>query len=227
MRPSLECQYCDIEGIFTHFANADSSDFSYTRLQLERFLSVCDFYKQHNRPTPLRHAANSGAIAQYPETHLDIVRAGLLLYGISPTGQRIERLPLRSAMTWKSKVVYFKNVKPNHPVGYGSTWVSNQNTRVITIPVGYGDGYFHSMSGRAYASLHSKSYPVIGRISMDQIMLDIGADSAWNGDEVVLLGRDGDNEIRVEQLAEWAGTVPWEILTNINTRVPRVYIDDD
>ena len=224
LEASLACEYCDVEGIYTHFASADDADLTYTRLQLQRFLTVCKFYRQRNLPTPIRHAANSGAIAQLPESHLDLVRPGLLLYGVSPTGGTIANLDLRAAMTWKSRIVYFKVVKPGHPVSYGCTWQSDVQTRVVTVPVGYGDGYFRSMSGRARVVINGKSYPVVGRICMDQIMVDIGEDSAFNGDEVILLGSDGDAAITVEQLAEWAGTIPWEVLTNINTRVPRVYV---
>ncbi len=224
LEAALACEHCETEGIYTHFASADDADLAYTRAQLQRFLEVCDFYPQRNLPMPIRHAANSGAIAQVPESHLDLVRPGLLLYGVSPTGEAIVNLDLRAAMTWKSRIVYFKVVKPGHPVSYGCTWRPNVPTRVVTVPVGYGDGYFRSMSGRARVLINGKSYPVVGRICMDQIMIDIGDDSAFNGDEVILLGSDGDATITVEQLAEWAGTITWEVLTNINTRVPRVYV---
>ncbi|MEM7209735.1 MAG: alanine racemase [Pseudomonadota bacterium] len=220
---SGECRWCEIEGIFTHFASSDEDDMSYTRVQLERFLSVCELFDKHGLPTPVRHAANSGAIAQFPDANLDLVRPGRMLFGVSPTGKAIDGLPLRTAMNWKSRVVYFKVVKPGHPVSYGSTWQTDKNTRVVTVPVGYGDGYFRNMSGRAEVVIGGKRYPVVGRICMDQIMIDIGDDSAFNGDSVLLLGKDGDASITVENLAEWANTIPLEVLTNINTRVPRVY----
>ena len=209
LRASLACQHCDVEGIYTHFASADSADLSYSRTQLKRFLAVCDFYRRHDLPTPTRHAANSGAIAQLPEAHLDMVRAGLLLYGVSPTGVPFDDLALRAAMTWKSRVVYFKVVQPGHPVSYGSTWQSPVPTRVVTVPVGYGDGYFRSMFGKAQVVIKGKRYPVVGRICMDQIMVDIGTDSAFNGDPVILLGGDRGASVSIEQLAEWAGTIPW------------------
>ncbi len=224
LEASLACEHCDVEGIYTHFASADDTDLAYTRLQLQRFLTVCNFFRQRNLPMPIRHAANSGAIVQLPESHLDLVRPGLMLYGVSPTGGPIANLDLRPAMTWKSRIVYFKVVKPGHPVSYGCTWQTDTQTRVVTVPVGYGDGYFRSMSGRAQVVINGKSYPVVGRICMDQVMVDIGEDSAFNGDEVILLGSDGEAAVSVEQLAEWAGTIAWEVLTNINTRVPRVYL---
>ena len=113
---------------------------------------------------------------------------------------------------------------PEHPVGYGSTWQADHMVRAVTAPVGYGDGYFRSMSGKAHVLLRGKKYPVVGRISMDQIVINIEWDSAYNDDEVILIGESGEEIITVEDLAEWAGTIPYEILTNINTRVPRVYV---
>jgi alanine racemase len=120
-------------------------------------------------------------------------------------------------------VVFFKVVLAGHPVSYGGTWAPHEQTRVITLPVGYGDGYMRAMSGRAEVLVRGRRAPVVGRICMDQVMVDIGRGSAWNGDEVLLLGRGDGGEIRVEELARWAGTIPHEVLTSINTRVPRVY----
>jgi alanine racemase len=117
-------------------------------------------------------------------------------------------------------------VKPGHPVSYGSTWESEHETRVVTIPVGYGDGYFRSMSGKAQVLISGKRYPVVGSICMDQFMVNIEQDSAFNEDEVIMVGENGKERITIEELADWAGTIPYEILTNINTRVPRVYKQD-
>jgi alanine racemase len=125
----------------------------------------------------------------------------------------------------KSLVGYFKVIKPNHPVGYGLTWQTDHNVRAVTIPVGYGDGYFRSMTGKAKVIIKGEKYPVVGRISMDQIVVNIEQGTAYNGDGVILLGTDSKNSITCEDLAEWAGTIPYEILTNINTRVPRIYIE--
>jgi alanine racemase len=127
-------------------------------------------------------------------------------------------------LSWKSRVVYFKVILPEHPVGYGSTWQSDHMVRAVTVPVGYGDGYFRSMSHKAHVLLCGKKYPVVGRISMDQVVVNIEWDSAYNDDEVILIGEADGQSITCEDLAEWAGTIPYEILTNINTRVPRVYI---
>jgi alanine racemase len=223
LEASLATPHLDIEGIFTHFANADGHDLTHARLQLERFHEVLSFYDRRSLPTPLRHAANSGAIAQLPESHFDFVRPGILFYGARPSPEVPNVIPVRSALRWISRVVFFKVVKPGNPISYGSTFQPSEMVRVVTLPVGYGDGYARAMSGQAQVLLAGKRRPVVGRICMDQVMVSIGWDSAYNGDEVVLLGRQDDGEIGIEDLAAWAGTIPHEILTSINTRVPRVY----
>jgi len=187
---------------------------------------VLRFYEKRSLPTPLRHAANSGAILQLPESHLDIVRPGILFFGSTPDLGLPLTLPVKQAMRWVTKVVFFKVVKGGNPVSYGSTWAPASPTRIITLPVGYGDGYMRAMSGQAEVILNGRRFPVVGRICMDQVMVDIGSSSAYNGDEVVLLGEGGDAQIRIEDLAAWANTIPHEVLTSINTRVPRVYQDD-
>ncbi len=230
LETSLRVRNVEVEGIFTHFANADAADLTHARLQLERFQEVLRFYERHSLPTPLRHAANSGAILQLPESHLDIVRPGILMFGSSPdTGLRLT-LGVKQALRWSTRVVFFKVVKAGNPVSYGSTWSPTVNTRVITLPVGYGDGYMRAMSGQAQVIVRGVRVPVVGRICMDQIMADIANGTAYNGDEVVLLGesgQEGEPGIRIEEMAAWAKTIPHEILTNINTRVPRVYVDED
>jgi alanine racemase len=223
---SLKCRHVEVEGIFSHFANADSHDLTHARLQLERFNEVLRFYERHSLPMPIRHMANSAAILQLPESYLDMVRPGIMLYGVYPSPDVPHTVKVKPALAWKSRVVYFKVVKPGHAVSYGSTWQSDHEVRVVTVPVGYGDGYFRSMSNRAQVIIRGKKYPQIGTICMDQLMVNIEWDSAYNGDEVILLGEEAGERITVEDLAEWAGTIPYEILTNINTRVPRVYVKE-
>ena len=228
LETSLRVRNVEVEGVFTHFANADTADLTHARLQLERFQEVLRFYERRSLPTPLRHVANSGAIVQLPESHLDIVRPGILLFGSSPAPEVELTLKVRQALRWLTQVVFFKVVKAGNPVSYGSAWVPAADTRVITLPVGYGDGYMRAMSGQAQVIVRGHRVAVVGRICMDQIMADIGSGTAYNGDEVVLLGESregGDAPIRIEELAAWANTIPHEILTNINTRVPRVYVD--
>jgi alanine racemase len=224
LEASLAVRHTDIEGIFTHFANAD--DAAANAVQLGRFVEALDFYRQRSLPTPTRHAASSGAIAIDPSTHLDMVRPGTLFYGISPTldASVATSMGLRPALSWSSQVVFFKVVRPGDAVSYGSTWAPTELTRLVTLPVGYGDGYMRAMSGRAEVLIAGQRHPVVGRICMDQLMVSIGWGSAYNGDPVVLIGRSDGEEIRVEDLARWAGTIPHEVLACINTRVPRVYV---
>ena len=225
LEAAARARHVQVEGIFTHFANADELDLTHARLQLERFQEVLRFYERHSLPVPLRHAANSGAILQLPESWFDFVRPGVLFYGASPNPEIELTLPVRQALRWVTRVVFFKVVRPDSPVSYGSTWAPREQTRVITLPVGYGDGYLRSMSGQAEVIVRGARRRVVGRICMDQVMVDLGWNSAWNGDEVVLLGAAGEEHIRIEELARWAGTIPHEVLTNINTRVPRVYLN--
>ena len=168
--------------------------------------------------------ANSGAILQLPASHLDLVRAGILLYGVYPSREAATTVAVRPVLSWKSRVVYVKSLRPGRPVSYGSTWWTDHEVRLATIPVGYGDGYFRALSNRSEVLIGGRRYPIAGRVCMDQIMVNLEWDSAYNGDPVTLLGRDGDEIITCEHLAERAGTIPYEVLTNINTRVPRVYI---
>lgn len=232
LETALICEYCQVEGIFSHFANSDAADLASAHLQLERFCEVLGFYEERDLPFPIRHIANSGGILQLPDSHFDMVRAGILLYGVYPTAEVKRTIPVRPALSWKSQVVYFKVVQPGHPVSYGSTWQSDHMVRVVTIPVGYGDGYFRSLSNRSEVIIRGKKYPVIGQVCMDQMMVNIEWESAYNGDEVLLIGEAGDASgevvsITCGDLAQWAGTIPYEILTNINTRVPRLYLKDD
>ncbi|HEY4212363.1 MAG TPA: alanine racemase [Steroidobacteraceae bacterium] len=233
LEASLRVRNVEVEGIFTHFANADAPEAGDSRLQLERFEEVLRFYERRSLPVPLRHAANSGAILQLPQSYLDIVRPGILLFGSSPSAELPLTLPVKQALRWVTAVVFFKVVKAGNPVSYGSTWRPTTDTRVVTLPVGYGDGYMRAMSGRAKVIVRGQQMPVVGQICMDQIMVDIGAGTAYNGDEVVLLGagtqaQESDQQpaIRIEDLAAWANTIPHEILTSINTRVPRAYLNE-
>ena len=223
---SLICQHCFVEGIYTHFANADTADLTYSLAQLERFKNILTIYDELGAPTPpLRHMANSGGTLQLEASWFDMVRPGILMYGVYPSAETAKTIDVEPALRWTSQVVYFKVVQPGHPVSYGSTWQSDEPVRVVTLPVGYGDGYFRALSNQAKVLIRGQQFPVIGRVCMDQTMINIADQSAWNGDEVVLLGEDGaGNAITVEHLAEWGSTIPYEVLTSISKRVPRVYL---
>jgi alanine racemase len=221
---ALACRHIAIEGLYSHLATADEAERAPTQIQIERFELVRRTYQQMAGALPRwSHLANSGAILQHPQATFDLVRPGLALYGVYPCAHVAPTLALLPALRWTTQVAYFKVVRAGDPVSYGGTWSSPVDTRVITLPVGYGDGYPRRLSNRAEVLVRGRRHPLAGRVCMDMAMVAIGDSSAWNGDEVVLIGEDGADAIRVEDLAEWADTIPWEILTGISTRVPRRY----
>src|SRR5829696_1418509 len=219
LEESLKCKHVLIEGIYTHFANSEDPELTHARQQLERFQDVLYFYEKRSLPTPLRHMSNSGAILQFPESYFDLVRPGLMFYGIYPVGVA-HTVEIAPAIRWRSRVAYSKITRPGHPVSYGSLWQSEAETRIITIPCGYADGYFRRMTNKAQVIVKGRKYPQVGRICMDQFMVNVGDDDIKVGDDVVLLG-DG---ITAYDLGDWMGTNEYEVLTNINARVPRLYL---
>jgi len=219
LEQSLKCKHVLIEGVYTHFANSEDPELIHARQQLARFQDVLRFYEKRSLPVPSRHMANSGAILQFPESHMDMVRPGVILYGIYPVGLA-KTVDVAPALRWKSRVAYSKVTLPGHPVSYGSLWQSEVETRIVTVPCGYADGYFRRMTNKAQVLVKGRSYPQVGRICMDQFMVNVGDDDITVGDEVILLG-DG---ITAYDLAEWTGTNEYEVLTNINSRVPRIYL---
>jgi len=224
LEKAIACRHCEISGIFSHFATAEDEDLSFARLQLERFLECASFFEKHSLPAPLRHMANSGAILQFPESALDLVRPGLILFGVSPAPHLAARSPQSRVMSVRSEVVYFKVVAQGAGVSYGRAWQAPCQTRVVTIPVGYGDGYSRRLSNNGSVLIRGIRYPIAGRVCMDQFMVDIGpSGAAYNGDEVVLIGRQGGEEITVEEISMLAGTDPRDILASLNLRIPRRY----
>ena len=219
-------QHCQLVGVFTHFATSDEPDLSFTREQLQRFNACLRFFPETGREFPLRHAANSGALFQVPGSALDMVRCGVSLFGVSPSEHLdgVVSKALRPVMKVLSRVVYFKVVQTGESVSYGRTWTAECDTRVVTIPVGYGDGYTRALSNRAQVLIRGRRFPIIGRVCMDQIMVNIGKGEAFNGDEVVLVGEQGKERITIEELAFLAGTISYEVLTALNLRIPRRYL---
>ena len=219
---ALRAQHCSLVGVFTHYANADVADVALTQEQLTVFKScVQDLKRAH--PEVMLHTANSAGMLLGSENHLDMVRPGLALYGITPAPHLAGRLNLKPALSLHSQLVFFKVVKSGQGVSYGHTWHAAQDTRVVTVPIGYGDGYQRALSNKTHVLIRGKRYPNVGTICMDQMMVDVGQDSAYNGDIVTVIGREGVEEITVNELAEKAGTIPYEIFTGLNLRLPRRY----
>jgi alanine racemase len=220
---SSACSHLEIEGVYTHLANSELPDGTYSFLQLERFQGVLDIYNRRDIPVPpLRHVCNSGGVLNLPEAHFDMVRPGIMFYGVYP-GRDVDRVvEVKPALTWRSKVAYSKITQPGRPVSYGSLWQAKTESRIVTIPCGYADGYFRRMTNRAQVIVNGRKYPQVGRICMDQFMVNVGDDEARVGEEVILLG----GGITAEDLAEWTGTNEYEVLTNISARVPRMYVTE-
>lgn len=220
---AMSCEFVDVVGVFSHFANADAADLAHARHQLEVFLEVLEWFPDHGVPTPLRHIANSAAVAQLPESHLDLVRPGILSFGVYPSPDTARTISLEPALAWLSEVIFFKVIEAGRAVSYGSTWTPDRQTRLVTLPVGYADGYARGLSNRAEVLIDGRRLPVVGRVCMDQTMVDLGDGTAYNGDEVVLIGGSGAEHITAEDVARWGDTIAYEVLTSISARVPRTY----
>ena len=223
MLPNVE-----IEGIYTHFATADADDKSFAREQLSRFMEVIEALRTMGVQIQFRHAANSAACVDMPEARLDLVRPGILMYGLSPFNterfQKVKReMDIRPALSLKTRVSFVKRVPAGTPVSYGSTYVTREDTVIATLPVGYADGLSRGLSNRGEVLIRGRRLPIVGRICMDQCMVDAGNLEVEVGDEAVLIGRQGDQEISAEEVADKLGTISYEVVCAISKRVPRVY----
>ena len=217
-------RWCEIKGVYSHLACADDLASPMTNQQLERFLEACAHFERIGAPMPIRHLANSGGVLHFPETWLDMVRPGIILYGVLPDPASQSTIDLRPVLSLKSQVVYFKVIRDGATVSYGATWRAEHQTRIVTVPIGYGDGWPRALSSTGHVLIRGQQYPMVGRVCMDQFMVDIGLASAWNEDEVVLIGRQGDALITAEDVATRIGTIPYELLVGLNERIPRHYV---
>ncbi|MCD8338327.1 MAG: alanine racemase [Lachnospiraceae bacterium] len=215
-----------LEGVFTHFARADERDKSIAREQLRRFTAFCDHLEEAGVRGFWRHCSNSAGILELPEANLDLVRAGITIYGIYPSEEmNREANRLSPVMELKSHIVYCKKIPAGTPVSYGGTFVAEQEMEVATIPVGYGDGYPRSLSNKGSVLIHGKRAKILGRVCMDQFMVDVTGMDVHILDEVTLMGRDGEDEISVDELGALSGRFPYEFVCDIGKRVPRVYCE--
>jgi alanine racemase len=213
-----------IEGVFSHFSQAESVDGAYTTKQLKIFKFVLDQLRAAAINVPLRHFANSAATITLPAAYFDMVRPGLMLYGVYPSPPMATQMSLKPVLTWKTAIIQLKTVPAGTAISYGQTFVTKRESWVATLPVGYADGYSRLLSNRGAALIRGQRAPVIGRVCMDLTMLDVtDIRNTQLGDEVVLLGRQGDAEISADEVAAWADTISYEILTSIGARVPRIH----
>ncbi len=217
------------EGIFTHFSCADSADGElFTRIQYELFCTAVDSLAQLGIHFDIRHCSNSAAILNFPEMNFDMVRAGLILYGHYPSEQVRHPIRLIPVMELKTVISMVKKIPPGTPVSYSGTFTSDKEMTVATVPIGYADGYPRRVSNKMYMLINGKKAPVIGNVCMDQTVLDVtGIDGVYDGKQVTVFGLDNGAYLGVEEIAENAGLINYEILCGLSRRVPRVYIKDD
>lgn len=222
---ALRSSHCEIVGVYSHFADLNASDKSLAKIQLERFIESLRFFEDRAEAPFMRHIANSSAILEFEESFLDMVRPGLLLYGVLPHTAPSLTLNLTPALSLKSHIVYFKVVKKGAGVSYGHSWYAPHDTRIVTVPLGYGDGFLRALSNKGFALVGGEQRAIVGKICMDQLMLDLTpSGEAYNGDEVVLIGNQGNHAITVNDIASILDTTPHEILVSLNQRIPRVMV---
>jgi alanine racemase len=215
-----------VEGIFTHFATADSADKSYADLQLDRFLDLLSRLQKAGLAPPVRHAANSGALIDMPDSHLDMVRPGIATYGLHPSDEvNKSRVDLKPVMSLKSRIIHLKRVPPGFNISYGITFQTKNHTTIATVPVGYADGFNRLLSSRGHMLVHGQRVPIVGRVCMDLTMLDVGKVSGVAlEDEVVVFGDQGNEAVTADEIASCLDTINYEIVSTITARVPRVYL---
>jgi len=217
-----------IEGLFTHFAAADHDDSSYTEMQFEKFMSICNELSRVGVQIPIKHVANSAAILKYPHMHLDMVRPGLILFGLMPFDEASKddgAFGLKPAMQIKSYVIMNKDVEAEVDISYGRTFTTKRPSKIATVPIGYADGYLRALSNKAIVLINGKKAPVVGRICMDQCMVDVTdfSEDVKIGDEVVLIGTQLNENITASQVADLAGTINYEVVSLVGKRIPRIY----
>ncbi|MCK5740450.1 alanine racemase [bacterium] len=217
----------DIVGLFTHFATSDEKDKTFANLQLSRYQQVVTELQKLDISISLKHCANSGAILDMPNAYFDMVRPGIILYGYYPSMETTESIPLQPVMTFKTNVLYVKTIEPGDTVSYGRKFTADKPTRIATLPVGYADGYNRLLSNQASVLIQRQRFPVVGRVCMDLIHADLGAnDSVEIGDEVVLFGGLNNAALSATELGDILQTIPYEVCCWVSARVPRVYIDN-
>ena len=212
-----------LEGLASHFAAADDQDSTFTDRQLNGFLRAAKEVREMGIDIPLHHIANSAALIHNRETHLDMVRPGIMLYGVYPDPRSRSLIDLKPVLSLKTRIAYLKTVEPGRTISYGLTYLVKKKTRVATLPIGYGDGFSRAHSSRGEVLIRGQRAPIIGIVTMDQIMVDVGnIDGVAVGDEAVLIGEQGAERITAEEAAEKIGTISYEVLAQLGKRVSRV-----
>ncbi|MCK8827610.1 alanine racemase [Natroniella acetigena] len=216
-----------VEGIYTHFAVADKEDKTYTYQQLNKFEQLIKDLEDQGIEIPIKHSANSAAFLDLPETYFNMVRLGIITYGLWPSSEVEQRIDLRAGMRLKARIAHLKEVPAGTDISYGRTYKTTAQQKIATLPLGYEDGYSRLLSSNSQVLVKGKRVPVVGRICMDQLMIDVTeVDGVEVGDEVTLIGQDGEDEITVTEVADRIGTINYEVVCMISKRIPRVYVKD-
>ena len=223
LRALAKLRRLEIKGVYTHFATADARDKSFSKLQLAEFHRALEVLHKEGVSAEFIHCAGSAGILDLPESYFSMVRPGIMLYGYYPSRETTESVPLKPVLSLKSRVSLVKWIEPGESVSYGRRYVAKRKTKIATLPLGYADGYMRSLTGRSTVLIGNRRFPTAGTICMDQVMVDVGSADVRVGDEAVLIGRQHRERITAWDLAATFGTIPYEICTNISSRVPRIY----
>lgn len=224
IKHAMNLKNIELEGLMTHFASADEEDKEYTYYQWERFNYVLRKLEEEGIEIPLKHAGNSATVIDLQEFQLNMVRPGIALYGLPPSSE-VRLIDLKPVLSWKARIDFLKELPPGAGISYGITFITERKSRIATIPLGYADGYSRLLSNKAYVLIKGRKAPVRGRICMDQFMVEVtDIPGVELGDEVVLIGSQGNETITATEIADMIGTINYEVLCNISKRVPRRYI---
>jgi alanine racemase len=214
---------CVWEGLYSHFSTSDEKDQTYAQTQLARFKAILAQLEKKGQRPPLVHMANSGAILDLPQSYFDACRPGILLYGHYPSTETSQSIALRQVMTLKTFVAHVRNLPAGHPVSYGRRWTTRKPTRIAVLPLGYADGIRRYLTNRGEVLINGKRYPLVGTVTMDHVMVDVGNDPVQSGDPVTIWGESSGGAIQVMEVAEKIGTIPYELTCGVSRRIKRVY----
>lgn len=224
VKKAVNLSNIEVEGLMTHFATADEKDKEYSYYQWEKFKYFVSELENEGIEIPVKHAANSAAIIDLPRFQLDMVRPGIALYGLYPSQEVEHELLLKPVLSWKSKIIYLKEMPSGRPISYGATYVTKKKSKIATIPLGYADGYSRLLSNKGQVLVRGKRVPIRGRVCMDNFMVDVSDIDGVNvGDEVVLIGKQNSELISADIMAEWIDTINYEVVCGISDRVKRIY----
>ena len=224
-----ELPMLEMEGVFTHFANADTDNQEFTFKQIEKFEEMVCAMENAGVTFKMKHCSNSAGIIELNDKQFDLVRAGIISFGLWPSGDvRKDVVELKPILSLISHVVHVKEVEAGTPISYGCTWVAQEKRKIATVPIGYGDGYPRSLSNKGYVLIKGYKVPIVGRVCMDQMMVDVTEipDDISIGDRVILIGQDGDHVITAEELGDLSGRFNYELVCDLGNRIPRLYFKD-